>query len=90
MLQYASDQWALTGGLGVDVGAVDVIGEKGGHCHQLGRASRCDSHEEHGHNQDGAGLAHQKDSRGGGHQTCSARQEPSADKTPPRSPTSRN
>lgn len=82
--------WARTGGLGVDVGAVDVVGEQGGHSHKLGRASGGDGHEEHGHDQDGARLAHQEDGRGGGHQTCSTRQRPTSDKRHNRNASSRH
>ncbi|XP_066361238.1 probable indole-3-acetic acid-amido synthetase GH3.4 [Miscanthus floridulus] len=43
----------------------DVIGAEGGDSHQLGRAGRCYSHEEHDEEQDGARLAHERGGSGG-------------------------
>jgi hypothetical protein len=54
----------LAGGVRVDVGPVDVVGAEGGDGHKLSRARRGDGHEEHGEEENGAGLAHER--RGGG------------------------
>lgn len=53
----------LPGGVRVDVGAVDVVGEEGGDGHELRGAGGGDGHEEHGEEEHGAGVAHE---RGGG------------------------
>ena len=61
-------------GVGVDVGAVHVVGEQRGHGHQLGGAGRRDRHEEHDDHEDGAAAAQQVQRGRRGHQACARTQ----------------
>ena len=57
---------SFAGGLGVEVGAVEVVGEEGGDGDELRGAGGGDGHEEHDGDPDGAALSEQEIGDGGG------------------------
>mmetsp|Transcript_9057 Transcript_9057/g.41183 ORF Transcript_9057/g.41183 Transcript_9057/m.41183 type:complete len:746 (-) Transcript_9057:32-2269(-) len=59
----------LAGGVGVDVLAVDVVGDERGHGDLLSGAGGDDGHEKHDGDGDGTALAHEVSSDGGGDET---------------------